>query len=108
MRTRLYVAPEVLAGNPPSVKSDVYALGVLLYQIAVGDFDRAVAHGWERDISDAQLRKDIAACIDGDPERRLDSAQALAKRLYEYLHLPATSNTNSGNNGDGNGTQRSS
>lgn len=32
-----YLAPEVLRGNPTSVQSDVWALGVLLYQMATGD-----------------------------------------------------------------------
>jgi serine/threonine-protein kinase len=32
-----YLAPEVLRGSPTSVQSDVWALGVLLYQMATGD-----------------------------------------------------------------------
>jgi serine/threonine protein kinase len=33
--TPLYLAPEVLAGEPASVQSDIYSLGVLLFQEAV-------------------------------------------------------------------------
>ena len=33
-----YLAPEVLRGNPTSVQSDVWSLGVLLYQMATGEF----------------------------------------------------------------------
>jgi tetratricopeptide (TPR) repeat protein len=36
--TPAYLAPEVLAGAPPSVSSDVYALGVLLFHLATGGF----------------------------------------------------------------------
>jgi serine/threonine protein kinase len=32
----VYVAPEVLAGGPPSSASDVYSLGVLLYEVVTG------------------------------------------------------------------------
>ena len=32
-----YLAPEVLRGNPTSLQSDVWALGVLLYQMATGE-----------------------------------------------------------------------
>ncbi len=79
--TRLYAPPEQLTGKTYTVQGDVYALGVILYQIAVGDFARALAPGWERDVDDALLREDIAACVDGDPARRLTSAAELAERL---------------------------
>jgi len=36
--TPLYLAPEVLAGEPASVASEVYSLGVLLYHLATGSF----------------------------------------------------------------------
>lgn len=79
--TRLYMAPELLEGKVATVQADVYALGVLLYQMAVGDFTRALAPGWERDIDDELLRADIAAAVDGVPERRLASAGRLAERI---------------------------
>jgi tRNA A-37 threonylcarbamoyl transferase component Bud32 len=34
--TPLYVAPEVLAGAPPAVRSDIYSLGVLLEYLSTG------------------------------------------------------------------------
>ena len=79
--TQLYLAPEVLQGNAPSTVSDVYALGVLLYQVVAGDLRRALAPGWERDVPDPVLCADIAACVDGSPERRLPSAFELGERL---------------------------
>lgn len=79
--TPLYLAPEVVAGHSATTKSDVYALGVTLYQLLVGDFRRPLAPGWESDIDDPLLREDIADAADGDPAKRLESASALAERI---------------------------
>lgn len=79
--TPLYLAPELLGGQAPTVGSDVYALGVMLYQALVGDPRRALAAGWQRDIDDELLREDIEAAADGDPLRRLADAGELATRL---------------------------
>ena len=79
--TPLYLAPELVAGQPPTVRSDVYALGVMLYQWLVGDLRRPLAPGWEREIDDRLLREDIAQATDGDPARRIASAADLAERM---------------------------
>ncbi len=79
--TPLYMAPEIFEGAPPSTASDIYSLGVVLYQAAIGDFSRALGPGWEREIDDPFLREDIAACIDRDPRRRFPNASELAHRL---------------------------
>lgn len=79
--TRLYAAPEYLSGSPATVQGDVYALGVMLYQLVIGDLNRPLGPGWERDVSDDFLREDIAAAVDGDPTRRLATASELAERL---------------------------
>jgi DNA-binding winged helix-turn-helix (wHTH) protein len=79
--TPLYVAPELFAGLAPTVRSDVYALGILLYQILAGRIGQPMASGWEADIDDALLREDLRRATDGDPERRLAGAAELANRL---------------------------
>jgi serine/threonine protein kinase len=79
--TLMYLAPEVLGGETGSASSDVYALGVLLYQLLVGDFRRPLAPGWEDQIHDPLLREDVAAAAAGDPARRLSTAAELADRL---------------------------
>lgn len=79
--TAFYLAPELVAGQAPTLRADVYALGVMLYQFLVGDFRRPLAPGWERDIDDEFLREDIALAADVDPECRLGDAGDLARRL---------------------------
>lgn len=79
--TLLYRAPELVGDAVPDAKSDIYALGLILFQLVVCDFDRALAPGWEGQVADPILRADIAAAAAGDPAERLASAQALAERL---------------------------
>ncbi|MDH3591854.1 MAG: protein kinase, partial [Planctomycetota bacterium] len=79
--TRLYMAPELFAGKPASTASDIYGLGVLLYQMIAGDLSRPLAQGWERDIPDPLLVEDIAHCVAGDPRDRPASCDVVAERL---------------------------
>jgi serine/threonine protein kinase len=55
--TLMYLAPEVLAGQSPSAGADVYALGVMLYQLTIGDFRKPLAPGWESEIKDPLLAR---------------------------------------------------
>ncbi|MEP6906455.1 MAG: tetratricopeptide repeat protein [Pseudoxanthomonas sp.] len=79
--TPLYLAPEILGGRAPTARSDIYALGVMLYQCLVGDTRQPLAPGWENDIDDPLLREDISAAAAGDPAQRLGDASQLATRL---------------------------
>ena len=79
--TQLYFPPEYLVGQEPSVRGDVYALGVILYQLVAGDLSKPLGSGWQRDIEDDLLREDIERCVDMDPLRRFASAQRLAERI---------------------------
>ena len=78
--TMMYAPPEIHEGKPFTVQGDWYALGVMLYQMVAGDLNRSLAEGWERNIEDPLLREDIAACVDGDPSRRM-SGSRLAQHL---------------------------
>lgn len=78
--TRLYLAPEELEGKAPTLQADVYSLGVLLFQMVVGDFSRALAPGWREEIEDRVLAEDVAAAVHGSPARRISGTE-LAERL---------------------------
>jgi non-specific serine/threonine protein kinase len=79
--TVLYLAPEVVAGEPPTVQSDVYALGLMLWQLLAGDMRRPLASGWQREVDDELLREDVLAATEGRPQDRLKSAAELVDRL---------------------------
>jgi WD40 repeat protein/serine/threonine protein kinase/class 3 adenylate cyclase len=79
--TQLYMAPELLAGKPASTRSDLYSLGVVLYQMLVADFTRPVAVDWANDIADPLLREDLRHCFAGNPQERFAGAAQLARHL---------------------------
>jgi len=81
--TRVYEAPEYMVGKPPTTQGDVFALGILLYQMVIGDLNRPLAPGWERDVADELLREDISHCVDTDPDKRFGNAGDLARSLEE-------------------------
>ena len=83
--TAMYRAPELREGGArPSVRADIYALGVILYQIVCGDFLEPPTFGWEARVPEPLLREDIAAAANVNPDLRLASATELADRLARF------------------------
>ncbi len=79
--TYVYMAPEVIEGKVATIQADIYAVGVMLYQMVIGDLAHPLAPGWRRDVPDYLLAEDIAQIVDGSPERRPTSASEVADRL---------------------------
>ncbi len=77
----MYAAPELLEGDPATLQSDVFALGVLLYQLLVGRLRAPMPPGWAADIGDSLLCGDIAAATQRALDSRLDSAPELGRRV---------------------------
>lgn len=82
--TQLYMAPELLAGEPASAHSDLYSLGVVLFQLVVGDMHRPLTTDWERAVEDSLLREDLRHCFASRPVERFASTQLLAESLRAY------------------------
>jgi serine/threonine protein kinase len=92
--TPLYASPQQMRGDPPDVRDDVHALGVVWYQMLTGDLGSGAPTGlWAEDLEDAGLSRDLirllGACVAARPERRPRDAAALAEQLEALLAAPA-------------------
>lgn len=79
--TQMFMAPELLAGKSATKPSDIYSLGVVLYQLLVEDLSRPLTIDWAKEIHDPLLRDDLAHCFAGNPQERFASAGQLAINL---------------------------
>jgi class 3 adenylate cyclase/predicted Ser/Thr protein kinase len=61
-----YIAPELRKGAKASPQSDLYSLGVTLYQMAIGDLQHTLGD-WESHVESEVLREDIRRCIATNP-----------------------------------------
>ncbi len=107
--TPMYASPEILRGQPASVASDIYSLGVVLYELLAGrrPFDAAklspaalMEAVTERDVPrpSAVAEKERGAALAGDldaialkalaqnPEERYASAAQLAEDIRRHLN----------------------
>lgn len=89
-----YMAPEILRGQPPSVRSDVWALGVLIFEMVVGrrpfggrtPYEMAaniLANRRTRmeSLVPGSLREVIDRCLSIDPAGRYQTARELSTAL---------------------------
>ena len=104
--TPLYLAPEVLGGQPATVVSDIYSIGVLLYHLLTMRYpvegstiaELESAHASRRITPISDRRPDLPAgvvqvierALDRDPARRPRSAGAMQQELLATI-APAPS-----------------
>jgi len=98
-----FVAPELIAGAAPSVRSDVYALGMMLYELVTlhppfpdasqpeilenirNGVTPTIEHRFGGAI-DPDMRAIIQKAIEPDPENRYATVNDLAEDIRHFLH----------------------
>jgi eukaryotic-like serine/threonine-protein kinase len=100
-----YWCPEQIVGKPQDARSDIFSLGVVMYEMVTGHrpFDADSLQGiCARILSSTPLPPShanpsvpaafnelIAFCLEKDPARRCASAETLAERLHILARRPA-------------------
>ncbi|MCB9660106.1 MAG: protein kinase [Sandaracinaceae bacterium] len=98
--TAPFVSPEEVEGKPTSFRSDLYALGIMLYAAIAGEppFEGNIPDVLEAHLQtappalEAGLSADVRALLDQlldkEPRRRPFSAQKVARTLQDYVPEP--------------------
>jgi len=89
--TPLYASPQQMRGGNPDPRDDVYSLGVIWYQLLIGDLNVGAPSGmqWSRQLQQKGMPEGqvqlLAACVEPQPEFRPANAAVLAQRLQMSL-----------------------
>ena len=100
MGTPAYVAPEVVQGNAPDHRSDIFSLGVVFYELLAGRLPFTgdnpsslmynIAHNPPAPLREggrqtpSQLEAIILKALDKNPEQRYQQLEAMLKDLHKF------------------------
>ncbi|HZW24698.1 MAG TPA: protein kinase [Gallionella sp.] len=99
--TPRYIAPEIIAGKQAGAKADIYAAGIMLYEMVTGEAavsgnnvyevlnraanERIAAPSTLNELIDEQLESIILKAIAKNPDERYASSEAMLLALHAYL-----------------------
>jgi non-specific serine/threonine protein kinase len=81
--TPIYLAPELIEDQNlnHSIRSDIYSLGMVIYQLITEQLGMPIGSDWQKNIDDPLIKDDIYKATNSNPEERFTSAAELAKNL---------------------------
>jgi hypothetical protein len=88
-----YASPQQMRGEPPDVRDDVHALGVLWYQLILADLGATpTGRDWLTDLKKGGVPEThtrlLLACVSPRVERRPSDAKVLADEFGALLAGP--------------------
>ena len=89
--TPLYASPQQMRGEDPDPRDDVFALGIIWYQMLTGDLGagRPGGRSWRRQLAErgaaAELLDLLEGCVDDNPTERPADAGELVRQLEALL-----------------------
>jgi serine/threonine protein kinase/tetratricopeptide (TPR) repeat protein len=98
-----YIAPEMLAGGEADARSDIWSLGIILYELATGrrpfagrthyELATVILHDRPPSLSDPRLDLVVQRCLNKNPARRYQRASELRAALetIQFVSTPAHS-----------------